>query len=229
MGGKKPADVPAYFIAEAAHYLCVPRTTVRDWVFGREYMVGGVQRKTKPLITPADGPRELLSFLNLIELHVISSIRRYHGVRLLQIRRSIDYLSRAFKSKHPLLDKEMLTDGKSIFIEKYGQLINTSEDGQIQMKIMMEAYLQRIVWDESGIPIRLFPFTRDNIKESPRLVAIDPKVRFGKPCISGTGIPTGIIAERHKAGDAMSLLASDYGRTFEEIEEAVRYESRAAS
>jgi uncharacterized protein (DUF433 family) len=89
--------------------------------------------------------------------------------------------------------------------------------------------LKRIKWDHSGIPVRLFPFTRDRYTESPEIVSIDPKIRFGKPCLSGTRIPTAIISERHQAGDSIDLLAKDYGRNAKEIEEAIRYEGRIAS
>ncbi len=44
------------------------------------------------------------------------------------------------------------------------------------------------------------------------------------------GIPTAIIAERYKAGEAIGALADDYGRPTLEIEEAIRCElyTRAA-
>jgi uncharacterized protein (DUF433 family) len=123
----------------------------------------------------------------------------------------------------------MLTDGKALFIEHYGQLIDASADGQRVMKQFLEIYLNRIERDNQGIPVRLFPFTRGRIEESPRLISIDPGIRFGKPCIAGTSIPTAIIADRHEAGDSIKLLAEDYERSPEEIEEAIRYERRAAS
>ncbi len=123
----------------------------------------------------------------------------------------------------------MLTDGKNLFIEQYGQLVSISEDGQLAMKAVLEAHLQRIERDAKGVPIRLFPFTRSRIEESPQFIVIDPQIRFGKPCITGTRVPTSIIAERHEAGDSIALLADDYGRSTEEIEEALRYERRAAS
>jgi uncharacterized protein (DUF433 family) len=123
----------------------------------------------------------------------------------------------------------MLTDGKSLFIEQYGEVVNISTEGQMEMKVLLDAYLKRIKWDEKGIPIRLFPFTREEYDKAPSFVSIDPRIRSGKPCISGTGIPTSIIAERREAGDSIALLAKDYGRSQEEIAEAIRYESRAAS
>jgi uncharacterized protein (DUF433 family) len=182
-----------------------------------------------PLVPAADPRRGLLSFLNLVELHVLSSIRRGHRVKPKPVRRAIDYLRKTFRSEHPLLDRQMLTDGKSLFIERYGAYVNVSEEGQLQMKAVLEAHLERIEWDEKGLPIRLFPFTRSRIENAPQLIAIDPRIRSGRPCIAGTGVPTSIIAERHEAGDSIALLAKDYGRSTEEIEEALRYESRAAS
>ena len=122
----------------------------------------------------------------------------------------------------------MLTDGKELFIERYGQLVSASAQGQIAMKQILDAYLRRIERDRSGLPIRLYPFTRSQIAANPRSVAIDPRIQFGRPCLAGTGIPTAIIAERYWAGDSMESLARDYQRQVHEIEEAIRYESRAA-
>ncbi len=93
----------------------------------------------------------------------------------------------------------------------------------------MGDYLKRIERDQSGTPIRLFPFMRDRYEESPKFISIDPKICFGKPCISGTRIPTAIIIERYQAGDSIGLLTKDYGRNGAEIEEVIRYESRIAS
>jgi uncharacterized protein (DUF433 family) len=222
-------DAPAYFIAEAAHYLNLPSRTVRDWVCGRDYPTDAGQVRSAPLVKPADPEQSLLSFLNLVELHVIGSIRRVHRVKPRALRKAIDYLEKTFHSKHPLLNQKMLTDGKGLFIERYGNLVDISDDGQMRLREALEAYLQRVEWDENHIPIRLFPFTRTAYENAPQLVVIDPRIRSGQPCIVGTRVPTSIIAERHKSGDSVSDLAADYGRTPEEIEEALRYESRAAS
>jgi hypothetical protein len=64
--------------------------------------------------------------------------------------------------------------------------------GQISMREIMGVYLDRIKWDRGGMPVRLFPFTRDRYAESPQIISIDPRIRFGTPCISGTRIRTAI-------------------------------------
>jgi len=80
---------------------------------------------------------------------------------------------------------------------------------------------------KDGRPARLFPFTRDPEETSPRLVVIDPRIRFGRPTLVGTGLPTDIIHERHQAGDSVAALAEDYGVGADLIEEALRYEGAA--
>ncbi len=118
----------------------------------------------------------------------------------------------------------MLTDGKDLFVEQLGRLVNINRDGQLVMRELIEAYLLRIDRDPAGLPIRLFPFTRTRIDESPRFIAMDPRVQFGRPCIAGTGIPTSIIAERYRAGDSIEALSEDYGQESRYIQEAIRFE-----
>ena len=88
--------------------------------------------------------------------------------------------------------------------------------------------LKRIEWDDKGLPIKLFPYTHSDTRDSPRIIVIQPGLAFGRPVIAGTGIPTEIIAERYKAGDSVKELAADYDRQETEIEEAIRCELKAA-
>lgn len=210
--------MPAYSIPEACHYLNLAESTVRYWVTGKsgEY---------RPVIVPASkSATTLLSFLNLVEVHVLGAMTREYNVRLPKVRSAVDFIKKRFKSAHPLISHDFATDGLSLFIEHYGKLLNVSEDGQIAIRDMLAAALKRIEWDEKGIPIKLFPFTHTDIKESPRIIVIQPGLAFGRPVIAGTGIPTEIIAERYKGGDSVKELAADYGREQTEIEEAIRCE-----
>ncbi|VTU00691.1 hypothetical protein : Uncharacterized protein OS=Cyanothece sp. (strain PCC 7822) GN=Cyan7822_3146 PE=4 SV=1: DUF433 [Gemmataceae bacterium] len=79
---------------------------------------------------------------------------------------------------------------------------------------------------EVGEPVRVFPLTRDPAESSPKIVVLDPRVRFGRPALAGRGVPTDSVFERYLAGDSPAELAEDYGVPVEEIDEAVRYEAR---
>jgi len=221
-GGRSPREIPCYSTWEASHYLRIPENTIRSWIYGRDYSTSRGPRRARPVVSPAD-PVKGLSFINLLELHVLGAIRRQHRVDMKNIRPAIEYLSRQFGNEHPLIDEEMNTDGKHLFVTKYGALINASRHGQGAMEALLEAHLQRIERDERGLAVRLFPFTRKGT-DAPRVVAIDPLVAFGRPVIAGSRIPTSDIADRFKAGENAADLAHDYGRPQAEIEEAIRRE-----
>lgn len=227
MKSKKREDrrlIPSYSFREAAHYLRIPLATLRSWVFGRKYPTEQGKQFFRPIISVPDKKHHLLSFMNLVEVHVLTAIRREHNIPLYKVRTALDYLKKKFPSDHSLADQNFETDGLDLFIQKYGELINISKDGQLAMKDLLEAHLRRIERDSSGLPLKLYPFTRKPQPGEPKTVVIDPSVSFGRPVLSGTGITTAIIAERYKAGESMRELAEDYGRSSSEIEEAVRCE-----
>ena len=220
-----PRELPAYTISEAAHYLAVPAATIRYWSVGRD--------EYAPLIeVPARAPT-LPSFLNLTELHVLAAIRRKHEVKMPSIRSAIRYLAANAQApmdeRHPLISHALETDGLDLFIEQYGQLINISQAGQTAMREIISAALRRIDRDPAGVPIKLYPFTRNAMDDTPAMVVIDPRLSAGRPVIAGTGLATQLIAERYKAGESISDLAHDYERGHEEIEEAIRCELQAAA
>ncbi len=221
---RDPRELPAYRLSEASHYLRMPLATLRSWAVGRHYPTQSGKRFFKPLIKLPERQALVLSFMNLVEAHVLDAIRREHEIPLVKVRRALDYLQRQFPSKHPLADQRFETDGLDLFVEKYGSLINISREGQLAVRHLLEAHLRRIERDETGLAVRLFPFTRRRELDEPKVVVIDPRVSFGRPVLVGTGIPTSVIAERYKAGESMDQLADDYGRQRLEIEEAIRCE-----
>ncbi|MYJ95100.1 MAG: DUF433 domain-containing protein [Proteobacteria bacterium] len=224
---KKPdlRELPAYSVAEASRYLNVPQATVRYWATGRDNYA--------PLISIPTGKPTLLSFINLAELHILAAIRRKYTVRMPKVRAAIDYLKKItikpFDQKYPLISEQLETDGLDLFTERFGALLNISQDGQITVRELMSAALHRIERDVQGVPIKLFPFTRNDIVQAPEFIVIDPALSAGRPVIAGTGLATEIIAERYKAGESIEDLARDYERTNEEIQEAVRCELQAAA
>lgn len=225
-----PRLVPAYTVAEAAHYLRMPEETLRSWVVGRLYPVAGQSKRSRPLVNLDDYKRQYLSFINLVEAHVLAAIRRRHGVKLPKVRCALDYVRRQFRIERPLVDQAFQTDGLDLFVERYGALINASREGQHAMKEIIGVYLKRIDRDENGLPLRLYPFTRDTQAEAapsfdPRVVVMNPAVSFGRPVIAGTGIPVSSIYERYKAGDSVAGLAGDFGLEISDIEEAIRCEA----
>ncbi len=221
---KDVRELPAYGIAEAAHYLRVPRATLRSWVAGMSYGNDPDRRFFQPVIEAVARSPVVLSFINLVEAHVLAAIRRKHRVDMPAVRRSVDFLKHEFGSPHPLADHKFETNGIDLFVSHYGQLIAVSQGGQLAVRELLQAHLRRVERDDHGVPIRLYPFTRMGLADEPRNIVIDPFISFGRAVITGTGVSTELVAERFKAGESADELAEDYGCEREKIEEAIRCE-----
>jgi uncharacterized protein (DUF433 family) len=209
--GRDPRDVPTYSIREAASYMRLPPTTLRQWVSGGARVI--------PL---AGGRPPLLSFWNLVEAYVLAALRRRHRVPLQRVRKALRFVERELDTERPLIEQEFLTDGLDLFVEYYGKLVNASRAGQTEMRSLLEASLERVERDPRGLAERLFPWTRE--PGEPREVEIDPRRAFGKLVIAGTGIPTAVIADRLRAGETLGHLAKDYNLKLDQVGAALRWE-----
>lgn len=219
-------DQPAYGIAEAARYLKLPAATLRSWVAGREYPTANEVGHFQPLIQPAQKKPPLLSFYNLIEAHVLRSLRTEHGVAITAVRKAILYAEDKLDVERLLLRKDLSTHAGKLFLDEYGRLVNLNASGQLAMRKLLEEHLKRVEWDDWQFPIRLYPYVSGN-ETAQRPIAIDPEIAFGRPVVLRMGISTGAIAARIDAGESVDALAEDYDLRPEEIEQAVLYERAA--
>ncbi|MEH2062574.1 MAG: DUF433 domain-containing protein [Nostoc sp.] len=228
-GGIDPRDIPTYSISDAARYLHIPAGTIRSWTVGRHYPITKGSNFFKPLIPIRNLKPRLLSFTNLIEVHVLRAIRKHHEIDLGKVRDALDFIEEQFQVSHPLAGERFRTDGVDLFIERYGSLVNASKRGQAEMKDALNAHLQRIEPDDTGLAIKLYPFTRSHEEDNPRFVVMDSRIAFGRLVIAGTGIATRVLAERYQAGDSIDDLAYDYDCDRLMIEEAIRCEKFAVA
>jgi len=219
-----PREMPIYSISEAAHYLTIPTATLRSWILGRSYVTraGGKRRFQRVIILPHRDV-SLLSFFNLVEAHVLRAFRQEHKIRLGHIRTALNYVTKRFGWKRPLIEQRFQTDGVGLLIDHLGHLVDASAAGQTVMKDIVEAHLKRLEWEDNVVSC-LYPFTRLNQFDSPRSVLIDPRFSFGRPILKESRVETAVVAERYKAGDSIKLLARDYGCSRLEIEEGLRCE-----
>jgi uncharacterized protein (DUF433 family) len=218
-------DQPAYTPAEASRYLKLPAATLRSWLVGRPYPKASGVGHSRPLIHPPKKHPLLLAFWNLIEAHVLRSLRTEHGVSIKAVREALAYAERAERFDRLLLRKDLRTEAGKLFLDKYGELIDLSASGQLAMRRIFEEHLKRVDWDQWQFPVRLYPFVSGNMEQRP--IAIDPNIAFGRPVVLRAGVSTGIIAERIDAGETVGDLTADYGLTAEEVEQAVLYERAA--
>ena len=212
----------AYTFADAARYVRAPVATVRAWFLGTKTGWG----QFHPVLRLDDSTHRMLSFRNLVELHVLNSIRKRHRVTLFRVRTAIEILSGAWKSEHPLAEHDILTAGYELLTRVSGLLTNVSnDDKQIIQDKVLRAALRRIERHPAGGASKLFPFPSAEVESAePQTIEINPSIQFGRPCLSGTGIPTDILYQRHRGGDEMDVLSHDYEVPIERIREAISFE-----
>lgn len=245
-GGRDPREQPVYGPREAAACLNIPESTLLRWTVGH----AGVG----PVLTVEDEQRRL-SFFNLLEAFVLDELRRRSRFSLQELRHIIDELRAEYPElKYPLaqvdvsvtaplpaqtydvvspsglrFDKRRRTRSRAqLFTQSSGSpLVNISARGRnLVLTDVLRDFLKRVEKHPVEGIVRLYPFiTKDRDPESPRTVAVDPTVAFGKPVIDGTGIPTAAVYQLFNAGDEIREIAEEYNREPSEIEAAIRYES----
>lgn len=216
-----PLSFPNYTARDAARLTRLPYSTVQYWTKGRPGHPAVIKAKDR------------LSFLNLVEVHMLGVFRRFHQVPLQQLRRVVSTLAKRYPDeRHPLATRRFWTDGKSVFTDEIGKLVSLDEPGQLAWREVVELYAARVEWRGSS-PRRLFPFTTkpelESVDQTAHSVVIDPQVAFGRPVITGTRITTRVLYERFEAGESMTELASDYGIALAQVEDAIRCEKASSA
>lgn len=215
-------ELPLYGLSEAALYLRVPIKTLEYWAFGR----GAI----KPLIKVAGIHPRAFSFMNLLECHMLAAMRSIYDLKVGKIRRAIANLSHANGFKHPLVERPLYTNRVDVLLKELDGVINISRPGkfgQYEIPEIVKVHLERIEYDKHTF--KFYPFVRERRADEPKLIVIDPAVGFGKPVIAGTGISTAVIASRFNARDSVPDLAKEYDLEECQIEEAIRWETRATA
>ena len=201
---------PLYTPADISKYAHVHPETLRTWTKG----------PGAPLLIPSGAGVAPYSFINLIEAHVLIALRKTYKVPMQRIRKQANWLRKKFHTEHPLAERNIETDGYSLFIEHMGLKLSAA-GGQIAIPEVVSLYLRRVERDPRG-PARFYPFT--TWVKCPSLIVMSPFVDFGRPVISGTRVETVMIRERFDAGESVRALADDYDVSEEAIEEALRCE-----
>jgi uncharacterized protein (DUF433 family)/transposase-like protein len=228
-GEFSPRDVPRYTLAQAARLVDVSPATLRSWVRGRDYPSGGATVRFEPLIRVDS---DLLSFSDLVEVHILRSLRRDEDVRMSRLREAIARAREKFNIDRLLISEKLRAMPGEVLIDYYGTLINIGRAGQLSIRHALEAHLKRVYWDAQG-PTQFFPglisvLASPPEQEVPRLIVIDPAKSFGKPVLaSRPGIRVSAIVSRIDAGETEDEVAKDYGIELREVNAAIDYERAA--
>jgi uncharacterized protein (DUF433 family) len=203
-----------YTFSEAARLARVSVQRMRAWFQGWPDRLG-------PVIRPAGGrASNLIGFLDLVDSVVMARLREY-GVSMQYLRKVHLVLREALYVSRPFAQKNVLTDGRRVFLEladEYGESsLKELLTRQQAFPAILQDYLQQIEHDP-----RTLIATRWHIHEG---VVIDPQREFGKPIVDAAGIPTAVIDAAYRANGAdRDMVADWYGVSPLDIDTAVVFE-----
>lgn len=219
-----PMDVPTYSVRDAARYLRIPEGTLRSWMKGQTYQTQRGSEEFIPVIPVADAEQNLLAFNNLVEAHVLRSLRVKHEVPLQKVRKALHYAESTLGMERLLLNGRLRTVAGDLFLEHFRDLVNLNMAGRIALRRFFDDHLERVTF-EDDLPVRMFPFLTPNYSDGSRSIAIDPNVSFGKAILADWGVTTQIIARRVIAGETIEDLSYDYDIPPKQLEDAVVFEA----
>lgn len=223
-----PRGLATYTVAEAARLLRIPAATLRSWIFGRRYPTSEGERFSVRLIEPPPDPYDRLSFLNLIEAHVLRSLRTRHGISMSDVREALEFAQQRYGIERLLIRKELKAAPGRLFFEEYANLVELPKGGQLALREVFDAHLERVSHNaHDQLPVRLFPWFPIDGQEGKKAVVVDARIAFGSPVTARRSIRTSVIADRYEAGEPVRELARDYGLENAEIEDAIRFERAA--
>lgn len=223
---RDPRDVPLYSVREAASYLKIYYATLRQWIKWEVDLSQPEPRPVEPLICLPDREAKELSFFNLVEAHLLQVLRLVSGDHRAQMKAALAKVERLLETPRPLTDKTFQTCGVDSLVSAFGQSAKLSRSKQLIMGTQLQHLLTRLEWDAEGKVTRLFPILQPGAgTELDQPLMIDPRVSFGRPVMTGTGVPTSIVADLFEAGDSIEAIAEDYNCKPEQIAAAIYFES----
>ena len=163
-----------------------------------------------------------LSWLQLVETAFVAAFRQ-QGVSLQALRRSYEYLIKAFETEYPFAQLRLQTDGAHMLkaLEQAGELapdlIVTDQAGQTVWQEMIIRRLYEFDY-EDDLAVVWHPRGR----EVP--IVIDPRIAYGAPITQTSSVPTWVFRERSQAGESLNEIAEDFGADPAEVAIALEFE-----
>lgn len=168
-------------------------------------------------------PSPAISFLDFVDAAVACTLHAKHGVIIQTIRKLRKQLAGEWNTPHPFAREEFYTDerGRNVFY------LCAEEDGERHLvEILKRQYaipevllpfLKRVEYDKRTKLAQVFPLSGR--------VVLDPRRKFGKPTVEGTGMLTVILYKCYLETGSEDQVADWYNVNPEDVEEAVRFET----
>jgi hypothetical protein len=224
-----PLGVGFYSVPEAARLIeSGSARRIYGWLRGYADRTSGpmIERQFVPL-----GGKEEISFLDLMELRLIETLRDQE-VKPRTIRSAIIEARKIFENERPFATDRILlkTDGKHVFVEEVLKKVAQEEKDKRLWNLLTKQYehyelmertlIKGVTFDPESHLARTWVPRPDRF---PRII-IDPRIAYGTP-VTPSHVPTETIYEIFKAENDNVAAAADWFQiALNEAEMAVRFQ-----
>lgn len=196
-----------YSIPEAATFLAIPHRTLHEWFRGENR-----------LFHPAGSYRSysLLSFRDLSEAYMVHILKTVHNLSMNSIRKSLESLRKESKSRNPLINLDVKLFAKSLVLNKPPrgargrEVVDLSHSRQLALGDIVDVFSKRILQDDKGQPLAIWPWRLFERDHESRPLSIDPDVMSGNLVVFGTRIPARILLGMRHANKSTEAIAKGY-------------------
>lgn len=161
-----------------------------------------------------------VNFYTLIEFYTFYHLRE-NGISAQKIKKIHSRIANDLGTRYPFARK-IHTDKKDIWYEHLENLIKADNKKQFDLKPLLIPFLNKVEFNTDEIANRYFPLSNS------RRVVVDPKLQFGQPTITGTGIKAEIINGFFKGGESKETICKLYDLHIEQVEDAILYFKQSA-
>ncbi len=209
-----------YDVPEAARLLGVSSRVVRGWFLGWPNSNQGPILQSDYL--NLFGGDLTLSFLDFVDTAVAVTLRTKHHVSAQTIRELRARLAEEWQTEHPFSREEFYasSDGRQLFCtlaDKEGEshFVEILKN-QFAMRGVLLPFLTKVEYSK-----------KTHLAQTMELmdrIVLDPRRKYGKPTVRGTGMATAILFDCYKATNSLDVVADWYNVGVEDVEAAVQFE-----
>ena len=231
-------STPLYGIGEAAAYLDLSPSTLAAWAYGYERQRPGTGAVVgTPVITATRPPHRheaAVPFIGLAEAYALAAFRQA-GVPMQRIRPAIDALHRELGLGYALASQRLFTDGAEILYD-YAQHPDGTPEGESARELVVVRNNQRVFADVVARYLRRVDFAADGYAQLIQLpqyrvaeVTVDPDHGFGRPRFRRGGSGLDDVIDLFRSGQPVDVVAAEFGLSRDEVEDALRVNTRTAA
>ncbi len=213
-------------MSDVDRYVGLPSGTARRWIDG--YTRGATTYP--PVIRPEHTGDGTVAWGEFVETRLLAGYR-HGGVSLQRLRQTVQVLRRELGTPYPLATATPYLDveGRELVrrvqdaddVDRSLRLV-VVRNGQLVLTAPAQTFADRAVFTGEGRGVTQLR-TDDDTPD----VVIDPRRQTGQPVVRS--VPTAVLAEGFRAGEAVDVLADLYDLSPDQVVQAIRFEMRSAA